>query len=254
MSFLYQPSPNLLNNRIILVTGASRGIGKTLAKSFAAHGATVILLARSVKLLEPLYDEIEQAGYPKPAIYPLDLAYASPNDYQQLMENINTHFGQLDGLVHNAALLGTLTPIEHYPFEQWYQVLQINLNSAFLLTQATLPLLKRSPAASIIFTSANEGLTGKANWGAYSVSKFGIQGLMQILSDECETNTAIRVNAINPEKINTQLRSSAYPAENKKALALPETLLPLYLYLMGPDSVDVTGQTFSLSNSPTTTV
>jgi len=238
----YIPTANLLSNRVILVTGASSGIGRVVAKTFAAHGATVILLARSVKKLETLYDEIEQAGYPTPAIYPFNLATATPNDYQDLRQNIETHFGRLDGLLHNAAMLGALTPLEHYALEQWYQVLQVNLNSAFLLTQATLPLLKLSSDASIVFTSANEGKQGKAYWGAYGVSKFGIEGLMQILADELETNTTIRVNSINPVRMRTSLRASAYPAENTATLPLAETLLPRYLYLMGPDSQGVQGQ------------
>jgi NAD(P)-dependent dehydrogenase (short-subunit alcohol dehydrogenase family) len=240
----YSPSAELLKNRVILVTGASRGIGRAVAKIFAAHGATVILLARTVKKLETLYDEIVAAGHPAPAIYPFNLANAIPKDYEDLQNNIQHHFGRLDGLLHNAAELGTLTPLEHYPIEQWYQVLQVNLNSAFLLTQATLPLLKRSLEASIVFTTANEGSTGKAYWGAYGVSKFALNGLVQTLANELETNTSIRVNSVNPRRVRTPLRASAYPAENTKDLPPPETILPLYLYLMGPDSQDVRGRTF----------
>ncbi|HRA42538.1 MAG TPA: YciK family oxidoreductase [Gammaproteobacteria bacterium] len=240
----YAPSVELLKNRVILVTGASRGIGHAVAKTFAAHGATIILLGRTVKKLEALYDEIVTAGHPTPAIYPFNLANATSKDYEDLQHNIAHHFGQLDGLLHNAAQLGTLTPLEHYPIEQWYQVLQVNLNSAFLLTQATLPLLKRSMDASIVFTTANEGTTGKAYWGAYGVSKFALNGLMQTLADELETNTRIRVNSVNPRQVRTPLRASAYPAENTKDLPLPETILPLYLYLMGSDSQDVRGRTF----------
>jgi len=240
---IYKPTGDLLKDRIILVTGASSGIGRAAAKSYAAHGATVILLARQIKKLEELYDEIEASGFPKPAIYPFNLANATPDDYQDLMQNIEKHFGHLDGLLHNAAILGTLTPIEHYPIEQWYQVLQVNLHSPFLLTQATLPLLKKSKHASIIFTAAEEGIQGKAYWGAYGVSKFGIQALMQTLHEELETNTNIRVNSINPVRIRTALRNKAYPAENTSVLPIPETILSLYLYLMGPDSLQVKGQT-----------
>lgn len=238
------PSAELLKNRVILVTGASRGIGHAVAKTFAAQGATVILLARTVKKLEALYDEIVARGHPTPAIYPFNLANASPKDYEDLQHSIDHHFGRLDGLLHNAAELGTLTPLEHYPIEQWYQVLQVNLNSAFLLTQATLPLLKRSLDASIVFTTANEGAIGKAYWGAYGVSKFALNGLMQILAEELETNTSIRVNSVNPRRVRTPLRANAYPAENTKDLPLPETILPLYLYLMSSDSQGVRGRTF----------
>jgi NAD(P)-dependent dehydrogenase (short-subunit alcohol dehydrogenase family) len=242
----YSPSPEMLKNRVILVTGASSGIGWAAAKIFAAQGATVILLARTVKKLEALYDEIVAAGHPAPAIYPFNLANAVPNDYEDLSQNIENHFGRLDGLLHNAAALGTLTPLEHYPIEQWYQVLQVNLNSAFLLTQATLPLLKRSLGASLVFTTANEGTRGKAYWGAYGVSKFALNGLMQILADELETNTNIRVNSVNPVRVRTPLRASAYPAENTKDLPLPETILPLYLYLMDPNNREIRGRNFEV--------
>lgn len=237
-------SKNSLRNKTILVTGASKGIGRAVAKAYANEGATVILLARSIKDLEAVYDEIDSGGYPKPAIYPFNLATATPDDYQDLVQSIQENFGKLDGLLHNAAMLGSLTPIEHYPIEQWYQVMQVNLNSVFLLSKACLPLLKRAEYASIIFTLANEGLRGKAYWGAYGVSKFGIQGLMQILADELEENTNIRVNSINPRVVETALRRSAYPAEPLNLHPKVETLLPLYLYLMGPDSLEVRGQNF----------
>ncbi len=240
----YSPKPNLLNGRVVLVTGASSGIGRAAAKTYAQHGASVILLARSIAKLETLYDEIEQAGFTEPAIYPFNLASATPKDYEELMANIQEHYGHLDGVLHNAGILGSLTPIEHYPLEQWYQVMQVNLNSSFLLTYAALPLLKHSEDASIVFTSAPVGEEAKAYWGAYAVSKFGVRGFMQILADELETNTNIRVNCINPGKVNTNLRLNAYPAEDKENLNKPEDILSIYLYLMGRDSRGITGKTF----------
>ncbi len=245
----YTPPADILSERIILVTGASSGIGRAAAKAYAAHGATVILLARSIPKLETLYDEIIAAGHPTPAIYPFNLATATPADYQEVQHNIASQLGRLDGVLLNAAMLGTLTPLEHYPIEQWYQVLQVNLSSAFLLCQATLPLLNKAPDASIIFTSANEAIIGKAYWGAYSVSKFGLQGLMQILADELETNTAIRVNSINPVHARTPLRKNAYPAEDTSSLPLPQEILSYYLYLMGPDSQGITKQTFRVEEN-----
>lgn len=225
----------MLANRVILITGASTGIGRTVAKTYAAYGATVILLARSIPKLESLYDEIIHAGFPTPAIYPFNLANATPADYQDLKQSIENHFGRLDGLLLNAAQLGSLTPIEQYPIEQWYQVLQVNLNSAFLLTQATIPLLKQSTNGSIVFTLANEGMVGKAYWGAYGVSKFGLQGLMQMLAAELETHTTIRVNAINPERVRTALRVNAYPGESSDILPLPQNMMLSYLQLMDPE-------------------
>lgn len=245
----YKPTENLLTDKIILVTGASRGIGRAIAKTYARYGATVILLARSVKLLSSLYDEIESLGGPTPAIYPFNLTNATPQDYEDLKDNIQNHFGRLDGLVHNAALLGTLTPIEHYPIEQWYQVLQTNLHSPFLLTRAVISLLKMASNASIIFTGANEGLKGKAYWGAYGVSKFGLMGLAQTLAEELESNTTIRVNCINPVRSRTQLRASAYPGENSKKNTMPENMIDYYLYLMGDDSLGVTGETVTIGHN-----
>lgn len=244
MLFHYQPKANSLKDRVILVTGASRGIGRAVAKAFAIQGATVILLARNIPQLETLYDEIEKLGSPIPAIYPFNLANASPKDYEELRENIEKHFGKLDGILHNAGILGSLTSIEHTPLEQWYQVMQVNLHAAFLLTRATLPLLKRASEASIIFTQSDVGHKARAYWGSYAVSQFACHGLMQILADELEVNTNIRVNSINPGPIKTQLRTAAYPAENQKKLKTPEEILPFYLYLMGSESIGITGQSF----------
>ena len=229
-----------MKDQVILITGATGGIGHVLSKGFAALGATVILLGRNIKALEGLYDEIENNGYPKPAIVPLDLATATPDDYQKLHDTIEKEFGRLDGLIHTAATLGSLTPIEHYPVDQWVRVLQVNLNSAFLLTQAALPLLKKSPAATVIFTSCDEGRerakggigNSKAYWGAYSVSKCAIEGFAQILAEECQTHTHIRVCTINPGKVRTKLRQSAYPAESGEGLVEAEEVLRHYVALM----------------------
>ncbi len=243
--FDYNPPPALLADRIVLVTGAGDGIGRAAAKSFAAHGATVILLGRTISKLETVYDEIEQAGHPQPAIYPMNLEGASPNDYETLAHTLTTEFGQLNGLLHNASLLGTLTPLEQYDINLWYQVMQVNLNAPFLLTRACLSLMKRAPEASIIFTSSNVGRKGRAYWGGYSISKFATEGMMQILADELETNTAIRVNSLNPGATRTAMRATAYPGEDPMTLPLPEAIMPLYLYLMGPDSRDINGQAFN---------
>jgi NAD(P)-dependent dehydrogenase (short-subunit alcohol dehydrogenase family) len=243
--FNYIPSPTLLSERIILITGAGDGIGRVAAKSFAAHGATVILLGRTTRKLEAVYDEIEEAGHPQPAIYPMNLEGASPIDYENLANTLKTEFGRLDGLLHNAAQLGTLTPLEHYDVKTWYQVMQVNLNAPFLLTKACLGLMREAKEASIVFTSSNVGSQGKAYWGAYSVSKFAIEGMMQVLADEVEENTSIRVNSINPGAVRTKMWTDVYPGKSPESVESPETIMPLYLYLMGPDSCDVNGKTHS---------
>ncbi len=240
----YQPATDLLTRRIILVTGAGDGIGRAVAKGLAQYGATVILHGKNVKKLEAIYDKIEASGYPQPAITPLDLEKATEQDYVQLTQAIGQEFGRLDGIIHNAGILGDLSPIEHYEKSTWDKVLQINLTATFSLTQATLPLLKESKDASIIFTSSGVGRKARAYWGAYAVSKFGVEALMQILADELETNTTIRSNSLNPGATRTAMRAKAYPGEDARTLTSPEQLLPAYLYLCGPDSHDQNGKAF----------
>ncbi len=240
----YKPHDSLLQDKIILVTGAGSGIGRAAAKAFAEYGATVVLLGRTTKKLESVYDEIEQAGLPQPAIYPMNLEGASPKDYEDLAEILEKEFNHLDGLLHNASLLGLLTPIAQYDVNLWHQVMQVNLNAPFMLTQACLPLLKQSKSASIVFTSSSVGRKGRAYWGAYSVSKFGNEGLMQVLADELE-HTHIRVNSIDPGKVRTAMRAAAYPAEDPNTLKTPEEIMSVYLYLFGEDSKGITGQAFS---------
>lgn len=238
----YQAPENLLENKTILVTGAGDGIGRAAAKSFAAHGATVILSSRTIPKLEQVYDEIINAGHPKPAICPLDLSTASPEDYAQMAEVIEKEIGHLDGILHNASVLGDLTLLENYSPDTWNNVMQVNLTAPFLMTQALLPLMQNAGDASIIFTSSSVGRKGRAYWGAYSISKFGIEGLMQVLASELENTSNIRVNSLNPGATRTKMRATAYPAENPSTLAAPEDIMNTYLFLIGKDSKGVTGQ------------
>lgn len=241
--FEYQAPDNLLENRVILVTGAGDGIGRTAALTYARHGATVILLGRTTEKLEKVYDEIEQAGYPQPAIVPLNLETATVHDYQELANTLATEFGRLDGLLHNASLLGRLGPLFQYDPDTWQRVMQVNVNAEFLLTRELIPLLREAREASVIFTSSSVGSKGRAHWGAYSVSKFATEGLMQVLADEEDGLSRVRSNAINPGATRTSMRASAYPAEDPGTLPTPEDIMPLYLYLMGSDSLEVNGQT-----------
>lgn len=238
----YTPAPDLLAGRIILVTGAGDGLGKAAALCYAEHGATVILLGRTQSKLEALYDEIVGKGLPEPIIHPMNLHTAAEEDYKVLGDSILEQFSRLDGLLHSAAVLGPRTPIQFYDAQSWMKLMQVNVNAAFLLCKSLLPALQASPDASIVFTSSSVGRKGRAYWGGYSVSKFAVEGLMQVLADELRQTSAIRVNSIDPGATRTNMRKEAYPAEDPNTLVSPEERMGLYLYLMGAQSKGVTGQ------------
>jgi NAD(P)-dependent dehydrogenase (short-subunit alcohol dehydrogenase family) len=240
--FKYSARPDLLKDRVILVTGAGRGIGAAAAKTYAAHGATVLLLGRTESNLSALYDEIEAAGHPQPVVIPFDLETALPHQYDELAAMIEAEFGRLDGVLHNASIIGPRTPIEQLTGEQFMQVMHVNVNATFMLTTALLPLLKLSGDASIAFTSSSVGRKGRAYWGAYGVSKFATEGLMQTLADEIDGLGSLRANSINPGATRTDMRAQAYPAEDPTNNPTPEEIMPVYLYLMGPDSKGINGQ------------
>jgi len=251
--FQYTARPDLLQDRIILITGAGRGIGAAAAKTFAAHGATVLLLGKTEEHLNQVYDEIEAAGHPQPVVIPLDLETTLPHQYDELAATIEREFGRLDGLLHNASILGPRTPLEQLSGENFARVMQVNVNAMFMLTSTLLPLLKLSEDASVVFTSSSVGRKGRAYWGAYAVSKFATEGLMQVLADEVEGICAVRANSVNPGGTRTDMRAQAYPAENPLSRPGPEEIMPVYLYLMGPDSKGVNGQAFDAqqaSNMP----
>lgn len=237
----YQATPDLLKDKVILVTGSTAGIGKEIAMTYAKHGATVILLSRDTRKLEKVYDEIEAAGYPQPAFLPVNLQNNDPQQYQQVAEVIEKEFGRLDALVHNAGDLGLLSPVEHFDEETWFRVMQVNVNAEFLLTKYCIPLLRKSDDASILFTSSGVGRQGRAYWGAYAVSKFATEGLMQVLADELESAN-IRVNSINPGATRTKMRANAYPGEDPNTLPTPTDLMPAYLWLMDREACPKTGQ------------
>jgi NAD(P)-dependent dehydrogenase (short-subunit alcohol dehydrogenase family) len=241
--------PDELAGRVICITGATGGMGRALALACAAHGAQLVLCGRNVKKLEALHAQIAalsgSTAQPEPLLAPLDLEKALARDYDELAAAMLTRFGRLDGLVHNAALLGMLAPIEQFDVPTWYRVMHVNVTAAFALTQVLLPALRASADASVLFTSSSVGRRGRAFWGAYAVSKFAIEGLTQVLADEL-TSTSVRVNAINPGGMRTSMRRQAYPAENLETLPLPETLTGPYLALLGPAARGVTGQSFDV--------
>lgn len=240
----FAAAPNCLQDKIILVTGAGDGIGRSAALHYAQHGATVILLGKTLSKLEALYDEIESRALPKPALCPFDLTQTDPAAYKEIAAQLEHNFGRLDGLLHNAGILGSRNSIESYKTKQWLEVMQVNVTAVFLLTQALLPLLKKSPRASLLFTSSGVGRQGRAHWGAYGVSKFAVEGLMETLADELEQTSTVRANAINPGATRSRMRAQAYPAENPQNLLTADQLMPLYLYLMCDASVGENGKSF----------
>lgn len=240
----YDYPTGALRNRIVLITGASDGIGRALALEAAKLGAQVILHGRNTAKLENVYDQIEAIeGAARPSIAVMDLATADTVSYQSLADSLAEEFGRLDGLVLNASILGDRFSIEQYDPALWQQVMHVNVTSAFVLAQACLPLLKQSDDASIIFTSSGVGRQGRAFWGAYAVSKFATEGLSQVLADE-HRHDQLRVNCVNPGATRTGMRLAAFPAEDRDALKGPEEILSAYIYLLGPDSKGLTGESF----------
>ena len=239
----------MLKDKTILVTGAGDGIGKAVAIKYAALGANLILLGRTLSNLEESYDEIISNGSPTPMISLMDLSKADANDYQDLIDNLLDRYDCLDGLLLNAGTLGDRSPISQYDVPTWVNTLHVNLTAQFILTQTLLPALYKSKNASVIFTSSGVGKIGKAFWGAYSVSKFGIEALCQILSAEHHNEPSVRFNCINPGPVQTKMRKLAYPLEDEKLLLKPENILDKYIWLMSDDSLDIDGQSIDCQKS-----
>jgi NAD(P)-dependent dehydrogenase (short-subunit alcohol dehydrogenase family) len=230
--------------KTILVTGAGAGIGRSAAITYAKLGATVILLGKTISKLEAVYDEIVNMGGAEPAIIPLDLKGASQQNYIDMATTIANQFGQLDGVLLNASILGELSPFTQIHETVFNEIMQVNVKAQYLLAQSLIPALLLAPNASLVFTSSGVGNQGRAYWGAYSISKFATEGMMQVIADEYETSS-LRTNAINPGATNTNMRTCAYPAEDKTKIANPDDIMPLYVYLMSDDSLAVNGKTLS---------
>lgn len=243
--FDYRAPADLLNDKVILVTGAGSGIGQAAALAYGQHGAEVILCGSNTKRLENTYDQMLASGCREPILYTFDLRSSDEQAYAEFADAVSQAFGRLDGLLHNASLLGERKPIDQQTYSIWRDVLQVNVDAGFLLTKAMLPLLRAAPSASVIFTSSGVGRKGRAYWGAYAVSKFATEGLMQVLADELENTSRIRVNSVNPGATRTDMRQAAYPAEDPASIAAPDAIMALYLYLMGADSEAENGRAFS---------
>ncbi len=249
----YAPRADLLAQRVVLVTGAGSGLGRATALECARAGATVVLLGRTVAKLEQAYDEIKSAGAPEGALYPLNLAGASWNDYEQLGETLQREFGRLDGLAHCAAHFKSFAPLASVEPKDWLESLQVNLTGPFALTRHCLPLLEQASVAasggrgcggaSVVFVSDASGRQGKAYAGPYGVAKFALEGLMQTWALELE-NARVRINSLDPGPMDTALRRKGF-AESARAPS-PEAAARALLWLLGPDSGPHTGGAFSL--------
>jgi len=238
-----------LAGRIIAITGPTRGIGHAVALECAKRGATVVLIGRNVKRLEAVHAEIEKAGGPEAVIAPFDLEKAVAGDYDAMASALMERYGKLDGLLHNASILGMLAPIDHFDVPTWYRVMHVNTTAAFALTHVLLPVLRQSADGSIVFTSSGVGRKPRAFWGAYAVSKAAVEALSEILAQELENVSNVRVNTINPGATRTAMRLQAYPSENPDSVTPPEELVNAYVALLGPASRGVTGQRFDAQDS-----
>lgn len=243
--FDYSAPSDLLKGKVILVTGASAGIGRAAAMAFGQRGADVVLCSSNTSRLEETYDLMLAGGCRTPSIYTFDLLCEEEQPYMDFALAIQEEYGRLDGLLHNASLLGEIKPIEQQTFSTWRDVQQVNVGAAYMLSKAMLPALKAADNASVVFTSSGVGRKGRAYWGAYSVSKFATEGLMQVLADELENTSSVRVNSVNPGATNTSMRRQAYPGEVPENNPAPEEIMPVYLYLMGNDSLGINGQALS---------
>ena len=244
----YAAPDNLLQDRVILITGAGDGIGKAAALACAKAGATVILAGRTVAKLEQVFDQILELNAAEPVIYPIDLEGAKQDDYDQLVVALDNQFGRLDALLLNAGILGQRTPLNNYRQDVWDKVLKVNVSAQFQMTQALMPVLEKSTDASVVFTTSSVGKVGRAFWGAYGVSKFAVEGMVQTWAAELEGLGNVRINAINPGATRTNMRAQAYPAENPNSLKSAEEIMPAYLYLLGSDSSEINGQSINAQN------
>lgn len=231
-----------LKDKVILVTGAGDGIGKTASLTYASLGATVLLLGKTQSKLEQVYDQIEQLGYPTPAILPMDLKTASFEQMTKLAHLIQQEFGRLDGLLHNAGILGALTPLEMYDPISFDEVIHVNATAAFRLTQALFGLLETAQSASVLFTTSTVGHDLRAFWGAYALSKQMLEGMSELFTQETHRHTTLRFNCINPGATRTNMRAHAYPGENPMTLKTADELMSVYVCLMSDEACGIKGQ------------
>tara|TARA_B110000967_G_C18892039_1_gene568074 strand:- start:1035 stop:1817 length:783 start_codon:yes stop_codon:yes gene_type:complete len=245
----FNTEPGRIEGRVILITGATSGIGRCLALGLAQLGATVLLLGRDIPSLEALYDDIKAQDYPEPGIVPFDLSHNDPERLAALKQVISERYGALHGLIHNAAILGDRVPFEHYKMTTWAEVFRTNFEAPVAMTQTLLPLLQQSQRSALIFTSSSVGYAPRAYWGAYAASKYALEGLATLLSEELENTSDIRVSVVNPGATRTKMRQAAFPSEDPETVKPPEDLVALYAYLLCPNSEAPRGYRFESDGS-----
>lgn len=238
----YHPPSDLLRDRVILVTGSGGGVGRAAALAFAQHGATVILHGRDVAKLEATYDAIEELGAPTPTILPLDLATATDRDFENMALAVETQLGRLDGILHNASHLTHLSVLNEQRLDDWTRVLRVNLAAPFALTRACAYLLRAAPDASVVLTSHTSAEQPAAFWGGFAVAKSGLATLAAIQAQEWERQSNLRINVVVPGAVDSPQRQQTHPGEARASRRPATALMPTYLYLMGPDSREVSGQ------------
>lgn len=239
------PAADSLRERVVLVTGATGGLGRATALAAAGAGATVVLLGRKVRALEALYDDVEKLGAPKPALYPMDLAGATAKDYSDLAAAVERECGRLDGLVHTAVHFDSLQPFDQQTPAEWTRTQQVNVTAPFLLTQACLPLLKRADDAAIVFVFDDAARVGNAFWGGYGVSKHAMTGLASIVHEETESSN-VRTHAVLPGPMRTALRRAAYYGEDTMAHPDPAYAASAIAWLLGSAARDMRGRALDL--------
>lgn len=228
----------MLRGKVVMITGASQGLGKALTLACAEEGANLVISSRNAGSLDPLAEEAEGSGVKVLAI-PGDVSRST--HVEMLVEAALERFGRIDVLVNNAGLLGPRVPIEEYPEDEWRKVLEANLTGPFLVARAVVPYIPEG--GSIVNVTSGVSIEGRPRWGAYSVSKFGVEGLTQILAAELEER-GIRVNSVDPGGMRTQMRAAAYPDEDPNTLVTPEENTAVFLYLASDESRNVTGERF----------
>ncbi len=245
----YEPQSDALRDRVILITGAGQGVGKTAAIHCARRGATVVLHGRNVQKLEAVYDQIEAAGLPQPAILPLDFSKATQADLTGLAQTIHSNLKRLDGILHGATHFSSTMPMDLHDLDMWMLHSRINMAVPAALTKACMPMLKKSPDASVVFLTESHAIAPKAYWGAFAATKSALATLIEVWQDEYELQPNIRFNLCLPGPVASPMRAQSHPGEVASQVAPIDTIGNGLVYLLGPDSREIRGKMMSLTRN-----